>query len=250
MYEKHAVWKNTVALTRFSPTEQSRWRCTTGTEMAGECVSRTHCINCKFKLIFPCMTPRVSLINPPARFSATTAHISHFSEPDFFFFNIYTYWCFRWCSQPRLHRGLHNQLQRARSRAEPVQRVRGERFALQHALCLTPHFCHRWRLCLRHLHCAHASAHFSLHGYFFNLKVPFSKLLFIVDSSNGKLHCVYGFLQNYTSSKIKLMLCRTSFKLELSKCSKTQSTILYPFGDLCLSLPFTFQWSSLGGIVM
>lgn len=31
------------------------------------------------------MTPRVSLINPPARFSATTAHISHFSEPDFFF---------------------------------------------------------------------------------------------------------------------------------------------------------------------
>lgn len=39
----------------------------------------------KKKIFFPCMTPRVSLINPPAAPSAaTTAHSSHFSRPDFF----------------------------------------------------------------------------------------------------------------------------------------------------------------------
>lgn len=98
MYEKHAVWKNTVALTRFSPTEQSRWRCTTGTEMAGECVSRTHCINCKFSIKSKIENP--TTVKRKTYFSLyDTESLSHQSSGAIFchhspYFSFFSTWFF------------------------------------------------------------------------------------------------------------------------------------------------------------
>lgn len=55
----------------------------------------------------------------------------------FFFILTNVFPGFHSLSQPRLHRRLYNQLQRARSRAEPVQCIRGEWFPLRRTHCLS-----------------------------------------------------------------------------------------------------------------